>query len=87
MPRGCTPLHRADRHLLIKAGDSLDECPVAHPDPVRGARGQQPVTFGIGLTGTHKWLQGYLNEYAWRYNRRHDEGSMFHALLAQAVRS
>lgn len=36
---------------------------------------------------SHKWLQGYVNEYAWRYNRRHDEGSMFHALLAEAVRS
>jgi transposase-like protein len=28
-----------------------------------------------GISGTHyhvsaKWLQGYLNEYAWRYNRR-----------------
>jgi len=34
---------------------------------------------------SHKWLQGYLNEYAWRYNRRKMEGSMFHALLAQAV--
>jgi transposase len=31
-----------------------------------------------------KWLQGYLNEYAWRYNHR-DCGSMFHALLAEAV--
>lgn len=36
---------------------------------------------------SHKWLQGYVNEYAWRYNRRHDSGSMFHALLAQAVQS
>jgi transposase len=36
---------------------------------------------------SHKWLQGYLNEYAWRYNRRNESGSMFHALLAQAVRS
>jgi len=34
-----------------------------------------------------KWLQGYLNEYAWRYNRRDSGESMFHALLAQAVRS
>jgi transposase len=30
---------------------------------------------------------GYLNEYAWRYNRRKMDGSMFHALLAEAVRS
>jgi transposase len=36
---------------------------------------------------SHKWLQGYLNEYTWRYNRRDMQGSMFHALLAQAVRS
>jgi transposase-like protein len=35
---------------------------------------------------SHKWLQGYLNEYAWRYNRRDSDESMFHALLAQAVR-
>jgi len=36
---------------------------------------------------SHKWLQGYLNEYVWRYNRRESRDSMFHALLAQAVRS
>lgn len=44
-----------------------------------------------GIRGSYhsvsrKWLQGYLNEYAWRYNRRHMGGSMFHALLAQAVK-
>ncbi len=32
-----------------------------------------------GISGTHfhvsaKWLQGYLNEYAWRYNRRGVDG-------------
>ena len=32
-----------------------------------------------GIDGTHfhvsaKWLQGYLNEYAWRYNRRGKDG-------------
>jgi hypothetical protein len=26
-----------------------------------------------------------VNEYARRYNRRHMDGSMFHALLAEAV--
>lgn len=34
---------------------------------------------------SHKWLQGYLNEYTWRYNRRNMQGSMFHALLAQVA--
>lgn len=39
-----------------------------------------------GLAGTHhmvsaKWLQGYLNEYAWRYNHRDDTHPMFMNLL------
>jgi len=39
-----------------------------------------------GIIGTHhhvseKWLQGYLNEYAWRYNRRHSAHPMFLSLL------
>lgn len=33
-----------------------------------------------------KWLQGYLNEYAWRYNHRHDEQPMFKTLLRQAAK-
>jgi transposase len=32
-----------------------------------------------------KWVQGYLNEYAWRHNRRDNERSMFHDLLAESV--
>jgi len=36
---------------------------------------------------SHKWLQGYVNEYAWRYNRRDSGRSMFHDLLAEAVQS
>jgi hypothetical protein len=36
---------------------------------------------------SHKWLHGYLNEYAWPYNRRDSREPMSHALLAQAVRS
>jgi transposase-like protein len=38
------------------------------------------------LSGTHhsvsaKWLQGYLNEYVWRYNRRDNPRAMFELLL------
>ena len=48
--------------------------------------------FGLlktGISGTYhavsaKWLQGYLNEYVWRYNRRH-EPQMFMALLSRAA--
>lgn len=40
-----------------------------------------------GITGTHhavsrKWLQGYVNEYVWRYNHREAGGRDLFALLA-----
>ncbi len=43
-----------------------------------------------GISGTHhavsaKYLQGYLNEYAWRYNRRKDRRAQFVSLLLRAA--
>ncbi|HZU79009.1 MAG TPA: IS1595 family transposase [Acidimicrobiales bacterium] len=43
-----------------------------------------------GISGTHhavspKWLQGYLNEYVWRYNRRDSGRAMFLALILRAA--
>lgn len=43
-----------------------------------------------GIRGTYhsvskKWLQGYLNEYAWRYNHRDDPRAMFRLLLHRAT--
>jgi transposase-like protein len=43
-----------------------------------------------GIGGTHhavsaKWLQGYLNEYVWRYNRRDDGRAMFLSLILAAA--
>lgn len=36
---------------------------------------------------SHKWLQGYLNEFVWRYNQRHNHGrAMFEELLLRAAR-
>jgi transposase len=32
-----------------------------------------------------KWLQGYLNEYAWRYNHRFDDEANFRTLLSRAA--
>ena len=34
---------------------------------------------------SEKWLQGYLNEYAWRYNHRNSRKAMFEALLSRAA--
>jgi transposase len=49
--------------------------------------------FGLvknGLRGTYhavseKWLQGYINEFAWRYNHRDDTRPMFLTLLGLAA--
>ena len=32
-----------------------------------------------------QWLQGYLNEYAWRYERRGDRNTMFRDLIETAA--
>lgn len=36
---------------------------------------------------SRKWLQSYVDEYAWRYNARRERGSLFSQLLARAARS
>jgi transposase-like protein len=36
---------------------------------------------GVHHGVSHKWLQGYLNEYAWRYNRREQPRAMFLDLI------
>jgi transposase len=49
--------------------------------------------FGLFKTGvrgahhavSHKWLQGYLNEWAWRWNHRDDPRAMFDLLLGRAT--
>jgi transposase len=43
-----------------------------------------------GLRGTYhsvsrKWLQSYVNEYSWRYNRRDDARAMFRSLVDRAA--
>jgi transposase-like protein len=45
-----------------------------------------------GIRGSYhavssKWLQGYLNEYVWRYNRRDEPTRIFADLLASAAQS
>lgn len=43
---------------------------------------KKAIVFGaVEHSVSHKWLQSYLDEYVWRYNRRDGDGSMFHALL------
>jgi transposase len=42
---------------------------------------------GVHHGVSHKWLQGYLNEYVWRWNRRGEDNTMFRDLLDAAATS
>ena len=42
---------------------------------------------GVYHSVSKKWLQGYLNEYAWRYNHRDEPRAMFRLLLHRATTS
>jgi transposase-like protein len=58
----------------------------AHTNTIEGFFGNLKT----GIRGnykkvSHKWLQGYLNEFCWRYNHRHDPRSMFHLLVSRAA--
>jgi transposase len=47
----------------------------------------KPSIKGTYRKVSHKWLQGYLNEFTWRYNLRYQrDPSMFAELVAQATR-
>ena len=41
---------------------------------------------GVYHAVSAKHLQGYLNEYAWRYNHRADERAQFETLLLRSAR-
>ena len=40
---------------------------------------------GVYHSVSPRWLQGYLNEYAWRYNHRDDTEAMFRRLLERSA--
>jgi transposase-like protein len=57
-----------------------------HTNSIEGAFGN----FKVGARGCYRkisarWLQSYLDEYAYRYNERHRERAMFHGLLDRAA--
>jgi len=58
-----------------------------HTNTIEGWFGNvKPSIKGTYRKVSHKWLQGYLNEFAWRYNRREQrDPSMFAELVKQAA--
>ncbi len=60
----------------------------AHTNTVEGFFGHlKPSIRGTYRKVSHKWLQGYLNEFTWRYNHRRDPQAMFTTLLLRAAGS
>jgi transposase len=74
--------HRRIRHgarEYVVDGDT-------HTNTIEGFFGNmKPSIKGTYRRVSHKWLQGYLNEFTWRYSHRHDRRSMFHTLIERAA--
>ena len=56
-----------------------------HTNTVEGSSGTSSRHPGTYRKVSHKWLQGYLNEFTWRYNHRNSGDSMFHLLIERAA--
>lgn len=58
----------------------------AYTNTVEGFFGHlKPSIRGTYRKVSHRWLQGYLNEFTWRRNSRLEEGSTFEQLLLRAA--
>jgi transposase len=58
----------------------------AHTNTIEGFFGHlKPSIRGTYRKVSHKWLQGYLNEFTFRYNERHSRQAMFRTLLLRAA--
>jgi ribosomal protein L37AE/L43A len=73
-------------HRRIRHEDRVYVSGAVHTQTIEGFFGN----LKNGIRGNYhsvssKWLQGYLNEYAWRYNHRKDERAMFKTLLLRAA--
>jgi transposase len=74
-------LHRTIRHR-----DRIYVDGSTHTQTVEGFfGGMKNAIRGVYHGVSNRWLQGYLNEYTWRYNRRGDRNTMFRDLLAEAA--
>ncbi len=59
----------------------------AHTNTIEGFFGHlKPSIRGTYRKVSHKWLQGYLNEFTFRYNERNSREAMFRTLLLRAAR-
>src|SRR5439155_11839878 len=74
------------RHRRIRHRDRIYVEGDVHTQTIEGFFGH----FKTDVRGTHhaishRWLQGYLNEWVWKWNRRDDDEAMFRQLLSSAA--
>lgn len=61
---------------------------IVHTNTIEGFFGNLKTRMrGTYKKVSRKWLQSYVDEYAWRYNQRRDHRGMFFALLDNAARA
>jgi transposase len=79
-------LGRTYEHHTIRHTDKVYVSGHVHTQTIEGFFGN--LKRGIGgnyHAVSPKWLQGYLNEYVWRYNNREKPEAMFKLLLLRAA--
>ena len=82
-----TPGRRYQAHYRIRHKEHIHVSGNVHTNTIEGFFGNvKRGISGVYHSVSVKWLQGYLNEYAWRYNHRSDERPMFVTLLLRAAR-
>lgn len=73
-------------HLTIRHADRIYARGDVHTNTIEGFFGNVKNGIAGNYHGVSaKWLQGYLNEYAWRYNHRDDERAMFASLMLRSA--
>ncbi|HEV7942866.1 MAG TPA: IS1595 family transposase [Solirubrobacteraceae bacterium] len=73
-------------HKRIRHGAGEYVIGDVHTNTIEGFFGNlKPSIKGTYRVISHKWLQGYLNEFMWRYNHRHDRRAMFLTLVDRAA--
>lgn len=73
-------------HRTIRHRDRIYVDGSTHTQTVEGFFGLvKNAIRGVHHGVSDKWLQGYLNEYCWRYNNRGRRNTMFRDLLTEAA--
>lgn len=77
---------RFKRHHRIRHSEEIYVEGDVHTQTIEGFFGN----LKRGIDGTYhavsaKWLQGYLNEFMWRYTRRNEDRAMFRSLIERAA--